>query len=462
MTLTDHTSASPASKPSKAAAGAPAPPAGPPATRAGQRSLLERAVRARLRRIATGSLTLVAPSGAEVFGTPAEADASDIIAYPSGAVRPADEDAHGTVIVEDDRFWSALALRGSVGAGEAYAYGWWTSPEPTDVVRALVANHTALDGMEKGLARLSLPMLKAFHWLRDNSRAGSRKNISAHYDLSNEFFGLFLDPTMTYSSAYFEQPDAPLEAAQIAKIDRLCERLKLGPSDHLLEIGTGWGGFARRAAQKFGCRVTTTTISKEQHAFAVERIAKAGLSDRVEVLLQDYRDLRGQYSKAVSVEMIEAVGARHYGVFFETCARLLKPGGALALQAITIHDAHFERARKAVDFIQRHIFPGSCIPSVTALSEAASKASDLRPVHMEDIGEHYVPTLRTWRDSLRQRRGEALTMGFDEDFLRLFDFYFCYCEGGFAERHISVAHLVYARAGRSFSPPVAAALASQG
>ncbi len=458
MTLTEPTTTAPVPTPVTPRTTAPLAPEGRPKR---GRPLLERAVRARLRRLVTGSLTLQAPSGTEVFGTPAQPGSSDIVVYPGGDLGKVDPDAHGIVEVTDERFWTALALRGSVGAGEAYAYGWWTSPEPSDVVRVLVANHTALDGMEKGLARLSLPMLKAFHWLRDNTRSGSKKNISAHYDLSNEFFGLFLDPTMTYSSAYFDHPDSSLEEAQNAKIDRLCERLNLGPADHLLEIGTGWGGFARRAASKFGCRVTTTTISKEQHAFAVERIERAGLGDRVEVLLQDYRDLRGQFSKIVSVEMIEAVGARHYGTFFETCARLLQPGGALAMQAITIHDAHFERARRAVDFIQRHIFPGSCIPSVTALSQAASSSSDLRPVHMEDTGSHYVPTLRQWRDALRGRRDEALAMGFDEDFLRLFDFYFCYCEGGFAERHISVAHLVYAKAGRSFSPPVAATLAAR-
>ncbi len=465
MTLTDPktTVTAPENRNPKEEARVPGDaPAPPPVQVTEGRSVLERAVRTRLKRIVSGSLTIEAPTGREVFGRPAEPGAPNVVVSPAGCVGRDDPDAHGTVVVHDERFWSALALRGSVGAGEAYAYGWWTSPEPTDVVRVLVANHTALEGMEKGLARLSLPMLKAFHWLRDNSRSGSRKNISAHYDLSNDFFGLFLDPTMTYSSAYFDRADASLEEAQFAKIDRLCERLDLGPSDHLLEIGTGWGGFARRAALKFGCQVTTTTISKEQHAFAVQRISEAGLEGQVEVLLKDYRDLRGQYSKIVSVEMIEAVGARHYGTFFETCARLLEPGGALGMQAITIHDAHFERARKAVDFIQRHIFPGSCIPSVTALSQAASRTSDLRPVHMEDIGVHYVPTLRIWRDALRERREEALAMGFDEDFLRLFDFYFCYCEGGFAERHISVAHLTYARAGRSFSPPVAATLAQRG
>ena len=292
MTLTDSKTMPPVPEHQKTPPPGAAPGPNQP-TPTERSSLLERAVRSRLKRIADGSLTVETPSNSEVFGRPALSDASDVVVSPRGSLKRADPDAHGVVIVHDERFWSALALRGSVGAGEAYAYGWWTSPEPSDVVRVLVANHTALEGMEKGLARLSLPMLKAFHWLRDNSRSGSRKNISAHYDLSNDFFRLFLDPTMTYSSAYYERADASLEDAQIAKIDRLCERLNLGPSDHLLEIGTGWGGFARRAALKFGCQVTTTTISKEQHAFAVERISAAGLEDQVEVLLKDYGDLKG-------------------------------------------------------------------------------------------------------------------------------------------------------------------------
>ncbi len=407
-------------------------------------SLLERAVRGRLRALTKGSLTVRTAHGSETFG-----EARDT--HTVGA-------SHGIVDVHDDRFWSSLALRGSVGSGEGFAYGWWTSPEPTDVVRVFVSNIDALDGMERGLARLSLPFLKAYHAFRANSRGGSRKNISAHYDLSNEFFGLFLDPTMTYSSAVFERADMGLEEAQLAKIDRLCERLDLKSTDHLLEIGTGWGAFAMRAAAKFGCRVTTTTISEKQHAFAKERIEAAGLADRIELLLVDYRDLRGTYDKIVSVEMIEAVGAKHYPAYFKSCERLLNPGGALAIQAITIHDRHFEKARKAVDFIQRHIFPGSCIPSVSALSNAAREASDFRLVHLEDIGHHYVPTLRTWRDTLRAKRDEAQALGFDDDFLRLFDFYFAYCEGGFDERHISVAHMVYAREGRGFAPRIAGTL----
>lgn len=420
--------------------GPPAPSA--PGGGSGRATLLERAVRATLGGLERGSLQLVTERGAARYG-PGRAG--------SDGGTP---DAVATV--HDERFWQALALRGSVGAGEAYARGWWTSPEPVDVVRVFVANHDALEGMEGGLARLSRPLLKAYHALRDNTRGRARDNISAHYDLSNDFFGLFLDPTMTYSSALWLRPEMTLEAAQYAKIDRLCERIGLGPTDHLLEVGTGWGAFAMRAAERFGCRVTTTTISRQQHKFASERIARAGLEDRVEVLLEDYRDLRGTYSKAVSVEMIEAVGARHYPEYFSSVADRLEPGAPFGVQAITIHDRHFARARRAVDFIQRHIFPGSCIPSVDALTRAATRASDMRLVEMEDFGGHYARTLRIWRDALRARWDEARALGFDDDFLRLFDFYFAYCEGGFAERHISVAHLVFAREGRSFAPPIAA------
>jgi cyclopropane-fatty-acyl-phospholipid synthase len=284
--------------------------------------------------------------------------------------------------------------------------------------------------------------------VRDNTRRGSQKNISAHYDLSNAFFELFLDPTLTYSSAYFERADMGLQEAQERKIDRLLDALALAPGQHLLEIGTGWGALACRAAAERGLRVTTTTVSREQHALAVERVRAAGLSDRVQVLLSDYRDLSappGGFDGIVSVEMIEAVGARHYPTYFGVADRLLARGGRFAVQAITIRDQHFERARREVDFIQRHIFPGSCIPSVTALSEAARDASSLRLVGLDEFGPHYARTLRLWRDALRERAEDASALGFDRNFLRLWDYYFSYCEGGFAEGHISVAHLVYAR-----------------
>ena len=347
--------------------------------------------------------------------------------------------------VHDDRFWAAIARRGSIGAGEAYADGWWTSEDPTAVVRLFVRNREVLEGMEGGLARLSSPIQKVYHGLRKNTEKGSRANISAHYDVSNEFFALFLDETMTYSCGVFEREDSTLLEASVAKIDRLCKKLRLSPDDHLLEIGTGWGALAIHAASKYGCRVTTTTISREQHALAKERIQEAGLEDRITLLFEDYRNLKGTFSKLVSVEMIEAVGHAYYDTFFSTCAHLLEPDGLMALQAITIADQHYESAKRSVDFIQRHIFPGSCIPSVTALLQSSSRASDLRIVHLEDIGPHYAPTLAAWRKNLRARWEDARALGLTEEFLRMWEFYFCYCEGGFEERHISDVHMILQR-----------------
>lgn len=358
-----------------------------------------------------------------------------------------DDGLRAEIRVHNEAFWGAVARRGSVGAGEAFAKGWWTSEEPTNVVRLFIRNQDSLAGLEGGLARISRPLLAAYHSLRRNTERGSRENISAHYDLSNDFFALFLDDTMTYSCGFYEHENSTLKEASIAKIDRLCHKLDLRPSDHLLEIGTGWGALSMHAAREYGCRVTTTTISREQHDMAAERIRAAGLEDRIELLLQDYRRLEGRYDKLVSVEMIEAVGHQFYGKFFEQCAALLKPDGVMALQAITIADQYFDQASRSVDFIKRHIFPGSCIPSVTALCSSMTKASDLRLTDIEDIGPHYVKTLATWRANLRDRWSEARALGHSEDFLRLWEFYFCYCEGGFAERHISDVHMLLAKPG---------------
>ena len=354
---------------------------------------------------------------------------------------------HANIEVCDSRFWSAVGLRGSVGAGEAYSKGWWRSDDPVAVVRLFVRNQSVLEGLESGIARLSRPFLAIYHALRRNNEKGSAANIRAHYDVSNEFFGLFLDPTMTYSCGIFEHAEATLEEASIAKIDRLCRKLDLKSSDHLLEIGTGWGALALHAASEYGCQITTTTISKEQHALAERRIRDAGLEHRITLLFEDYRRLTGSYDKLVSVEMIEAVGADYYDEFFASCAKLIKPEGRMALQAITIADQHFERARRSVDFIQRHIFPGSCIPSVTALCSAATNASDLRLACLDDIGPHYVKTLATWREALAERWGEARAMGYSNEFLRQWEFYFAYCEGGFSERHISNVQMLFERPG---------------
>ena len=353
------------------------------------------------------------------------------------------------ITVVDPRFWSALAFRGSIGAGEAYSKGWWTSESATNVVRLFARNQSATTGVETGLARLTKPAFTLYHALRRNTKSGSKENISEHYDLSNEFFALFLDYTMTYSCGYFEHELTSLSEASLAKIDRLCHKLRLRPSDHLLEIGTGWGALAMHAAREYGCHVTTTTISKEQHDHAKEAIRVAGLEDRITLLLDDYRNLDGQYDKIVSVEMIEAVGAEYYNEFFRTCSTLLKPGGMMAMQAITIEDQNFERARQSVDFIQRYIFPGCCIPSVTALCNAMTEASDLRLTGLEDIGRHYVTTLAHWREALYANRERALEMGFSLEFLRLWEFYFAYCEGGFAERTISTVQMLIEGPGAS-------------
>lgn len=348
------------------------------------------------------------------------------------------------LVVQDPRFYQAVAFGGAVGAGEAYGEGWWSSPDLTGVVRLMLRNRQALDGLETGWSSLVQPLRRLGHWLRANTRSGARRNIEAHYDLSNEFFALFLDPTMTYSCGLFERPGASMAQASEAKYARIAALLDLQPSDHLVEIGTGWGGFAIHAARHHGCRVTTTTISEQQHRLAVERIAAAGLADRVTVLRQDYRDLRGRYDKLASIEMIEAVGHEHYDTYFRACAGLLAPHGRAVIQAITIADERYDAARREVDFIKRHIFPGSCIPSRAVLARAAS-ATDLRMVQADEIGLHYAETLRQWRDRLLANREAVLALGFDAAFLRRWEFYFCYCEGGFLERAIGTAQLVYAK-----------------
>ena len=347
--------------------------------------------------------------------------------------------------VQDTVLWDHLLRRGNVGAGEAYANGWWTSPSATDVVRLFVLNESVLAGMDKGLAKLSKPLLSIYHLLRRNTVKGSRSNIQAHYDLSNDFFELFLDPTMTYSCGIFESSKTSMEGASYAKLDRLCRKLNLRPTDHLLEIGTGWGSMAMHAAQNYGCQVTTTTISREQYAMATQRIEEAGLSDRIQVVQEDYRNLTGQYDKLVSVEMIEAVGHQYFEEFFATCSRLLKPNGLMALQSITIADEHYESARRNVDFIKRYIFPGCCIPALGVLSRAIAKSSDLRTLHLEDIGPHYARTLGHWREALRAKWDEAQALGFEESFLRLWEYYFAYCEGGFAERRLGNAQFLLAK-----------------
>ncbi len=341
-----------------------------------------------------------------------------------------------TIHVHDPRFYSDIAFGGSIGAGEAFMAGHWSTDDLTALVRIALRNRDFLSGIDGGLAALNLPVRSLLHWLNRNTRKGSRRNISAHYDLGNELFSLMLDETMMYSSAVYADESMDLHRAQLHRLDQICRKLELGPADHLLEIGAGWGGLAIHAAREYGCRVTTTTISREQHALAVERVAAAGLADRVSVLMQDYRELDGRYDKLVSIEMIEAIGFNYYDAYFERCGRLLKPEGMMLLQAITIADQNYEATRCSPGFIQKHIFPGGNLPSVTVMLDAATRKSDLRLYHLEDIGPHYARTLRDWRANVARNVERIRALGYSETFLRMWDFYLCYCEGSFLERAI--------------------------
>ena len=346
--------------------------------------------------------------------------------------------------VHDTGFYRAVATHGSVGAGEAYGDGLWECDDPVALVQLLVRNRDLLDNVETGLARLGGVAMRLWHALRKNTREGSRRNIAAHYDLGNDFFGLFLSPDLMYSSAYWEDGDT-LEQASLRKLDTICRKLDLQPGQHVVEIGSGWGGFAVHAARHYGCHVTTTTISREQHALASFRVEEAGLADKVTVLLQDYRDLGGQYDKLVSIEMIEAIGASYMETYFAKIAHLLRPDGIALIQAITIEDHRYQQALTSVDFIKRHIFPGSFIPSVSAMLDAKTRSSDLALIHQEDFGLSYARTLEAWRERFMSQLHQVRAQGFDERFMRLWEFYLAYCEGGFRERSIGVSHLLFAK-----------------
>jgi cyclopropane-fatty-acyl-phospholipid synthase len=348
----------------------------------------------------------------------------------------ADQGLAASVSVYHPRFYTDLLLGGSVGAGEAYMAGFWKADDLTKVVRIVLRNQDVLEAMDRGIARLKAPAYKLYHWLHRDTRKGSKANIAAHYDLGNDFYRLFLDETMTYSCGVFEKEDASLKEASLAKYDRICRKLQLAPAEHILEIGTGWGGFALHAARNYGCRITTTTISKEQFDLVRDRVREARLEDRVEVILEDYRDLKGRYDKAVSIEMIEAVGHQYLETFLSCCSRLLKGDGMMAIQAITILDAAFERHKQEVDFIKRYIFPGSCIPSVAAMAQALARGTDLRLFHLEDITPHYVRTLRTWRENFFQNLDRVRALGYSDSFIRMWEFYLSYCEAGFEERYL--------------------------
>jgi len=401
--------------------------------RLGRRALL-----GTLERLEHGRLTILENGECRVFGRASE-------------LCPLTVD----IDVRHPQFWADAAFGGTVGAGESYICGHWDSNDLTSLVRIMVANRELMNSLESGWAMAAAPLRRLLHWLNRNSKTGSRRNIAAHYDLGNELFELFLDPTMAYSCGIFERADATMQEASRAKFDAICRKLALRPADHLLEIGTGWGGLAIHAARYYGCRVTTTTISREQHAWARERIAEQGLEDRIELLLEDYRDLRGGYDKLVSVEMIEAVGHQYLDDYFSKCSSLLVPQGSMLLQAITIQDQFYEQAIRSVDFIQRFIFPGSFIPSVNAISAAITRSTDLKIFHLEDIGPHYATTLQRWRQAFFGNLPAVRALGYPDEFIRMWEFYLCYCEGGFLERQLGDVHMLLTKP-RCRREPIAA------
>jgi cyclopropane-fatty-acyl-phospholipid synthase len=385
---------------------------------------------ARLRDFTRGQIRLVDSDGSE---------------HLFGQRRP-EFDVGCTLHMTHPQVYADVAFGGTVGAGEAYIRGLWHCDDLTALVRIFVANRDVMNRLDQGwAAAINRPLLKLFHWANRNSRMGSARNIAAHYDLGNDLYQLMLDETMAYSCAIFPHADATLAEASAAKFDAACRKLDLQPDDHVLEIGTGWGGFAIHAAQRYGCRVTTATISKQQHDFAVRKIAALGLSSRVTVLLSDYRELQGRFDKLVSIEMVEAVGANYLDGYFEHCSRLLKPDGAMLLQAITLQDQHYRQALKSVDFIQRYVFPGSFIPSIEALSRSMTRASDFKIFHLEDIGPHYARTLRHWRERFFRNLGRVRELGYGDAFIRLWEYYLCYCEGGFLERQLGTVQMVLTR-----------------
>jgi cyclopropane-fatty-acyl-phospholipid synthase len=388
-----------------------------------------------LRRIATGSLVVSESGGRRQFG------AGSPVA---------------TVQVHSPRVWRML-LRGSAGMADAYADGLWDSPDLVALVRLAARNAPALDRARRRWRLVLVPLQRARALMRSAGRERNRRDIAAHYDLGNELFSRMLDPTMTYSCAVFTDDRMTLEEAQQQKLDRICDKLGLQAGDRVLEIGTGWGGFALHAAATRGCHVTTTTISAEQYEYARARVREAGLEDRIEVLKQDYRDLSGAYDKLVSIEMIEAVGWRRFGAFFAKCADLLAPGGTMLLQAITIDDRAYAVEKASRSFMTTRIFPGGCLPSLEVIARQLSRRTDLQAVGLDDITEYYVPTLRMWRDNFTRHADALAEMGYDERFQRTWTLYLAYCEAGFAERRICDVQLLLAKPPWAVRPALSAA-----
>lgn len=346
------------------------------------------------------------------------------------------------LVAHNERFFVRALKGGDTGMGESYMDGDWSSPDLVSLVRLAVRNSAALERSNGFFASLSLFLNNVRRRLRKNTIAGSRRNIQAHYDLSNDFFRLFLDRRMLYSCGWYETPQDSLETAQFQKIDRICRKLQLQPGDHVLEIGTGWGGFALHAAREYGCRVTTTTISKQQYNHAKQLFESAGMDGQIQLLLEDYRLLTGQYDKIVSIEMFEAIGFEHYDDYFAACNRLLKPDGSMLLQTITMNEQRFLAYVKQSDWIQKYIFPGAQLASVRGILDSLASVTSLSMFHCEDMGTHYARTLAAWRERFHRSLSQVRELGFDERFIRMWDYYLAFCEGAFLERHISDVQLM--------------------
>jgi cyclopropane-fatty-acyl-phospholipid synthase len=398
--------------------------------------VLDRAARSLVlglaRRYVVDRLDIVEPDTTHRFGD----DAPDELGRPA---------LTATMVVRDQRAWRLVATGGSAGLGRAYFEGMWDTEDLTAVLRVLSRATRRTDGHRSTVQRALSPATDAARRLRRQDKGRDRTNIRAHYDLGNDFFEHFLDPTMMYSAAVFPTWDAPLEQASVEKLDRLCRMLDLRAGERVVEIGTGWGGFAVHAAREYGARVTTTTISAEQHAYATERVAREGLAGQVTVLHDDYRDLKGSYDKLASIEMIEAVDWREHDTFFGHCRRLLRPDGLMAIQAIVIEPQRYERAKNTQDFIKTYIFPGGCLPSTEAIVRSLARVTDMTVTAVDDYGLHYGETLRRWRANLHDDEAALEAMGLDDRFVRMWDFYLCYCEAAFDERSISVVQMAMAR-----------------
>ncbi len=369
------------------------------------------------------------------------------IVEPGRRVTVGRGEPRATLRINSQRAWAALR-HGSRGLAEAYAAGLWDAEDPAEVIRVAARNASVLDTWRRRAAPVRVPFQAARGIRNANSPGRSRRDIAAHYDLGDNLFGLMLDETMMYSCAYFPAPDAPLLDASVAKLERICAKLQLGPDDHVLEIGTGWGGFAVYAAATRGCRVTTTTISRAQYEHVRRRVERAGVGELVTVLGEDYRDLRGSYDKLVSIEMIEAVGWRRFGTFFARCADLLRADGAMLLQSIVIDDRAYAVEKASPSFIRTHIFPGGCLPSIEVIAHAVASRTDLRITDLEELTPHYAETLRRWRANVESAAGQLERLGYDERFRRLWLLYLAYCQAGFTEGRIGVVQVALAKPGR--------------